>query len=50
MQLVQATCERESQSPTDPISKVTKSASLAWGIVAIQAQEIAQLKTGVFKD
>jgi hypothetical protein len=44
MQLVQAACERQSQSPTEHMSKVAKSASMAWSMVALQAQKIAELE------
>lgn len=44
MQLVQAAREHQSQSPTEPIAKVAKSASMAWSIVALQAERIAELE------
>ncbi len=44
MQLVQAACKRQSVSPTAPIAKVAKSASIAWNLVALQAQKIAELE------
>jgi hypothetical protein len=44
MLLVQAACKRQSLSPTEPMAKVAKSASIAQSIVALQAQKIAQLE------
>jgi hypothetical protein len=44
MQLVQTAYERQSQSPTESMSKVAKSASTAWGIIALQTQRIAELE------
>lgn len=44
MQLIQNACARQSQSPTEPIAKVAKSASIAWNMVALQAQEMAKLR------
>jgi len=44
MQLVQAAYERQSQSPTELMGKVAKSASTAWGLVALQTQRIAELE------
>ena len=44
MQLVQNACTRASQSPTESIAKVAKSASIAWNMVALQAQRIAELE------
>jgi hypothetical protein len=44
MQLVQNACARASQSPTEPMAKVAKSASVAWNMVALQAQKIAELE------
>jgi hypothetical protein len=44
MQLVHASCHRESASPTAPMAKVAKSASVAWNLVALQAQKIAELE------
>lgn len=44
MQLVQAATHRESVSPTAPMAKVAKSASIAWNLVALQAQKIAELE------
>ena len=44
MQLVQNACTRASQSPTEPMAKVAKSAAVAWNMVALQAQKIAELE------
>jgi DDE superfamily endonuclease len=44
MLLVQDAYIRQSQSPTEPMAKVAKSASIAWNMVALQAQEIAKLR------
>ena len=44
MQLVHNTLQHQSQSPTEPLAKVAKSASIAWGMVALQAEELAELR------
>ena len=44
MQLVQTAYNRQSQSPTEPMAKVAKSASIAWNIAALQEQKIAELE------
>ena len=44
MQLVQMAYSCQSQSPTEHIAKVAKSASIAWSMVALQAQKIAELE------
>ena len=43
MQLVHNTLQHQSQSPTEPLAKVAKSASIAWGMVALQAKELTEL-------
>ena len=43
MQLVHDTLQCQSQSPTEPLAKVAKSASIAWGMVALQAKELTEL-------
>ena len=44
MQLVQNAYERASRSPTEPMAKVAKSAAVAWNMVALQTQKIAELE------
>ncbi len=44
MKLVTTAYSRPSVSPTAPMAKVAKSASIAWNLVALQAQKIAELE------
>lgn len=45
MQVVQNAYEYLSQSPTKPMAKVAKSTSIAWSMVALQVQKIAELES-----
>lgn len=45
MKLVETAYTRQSASPTAPMAKVAKSASIAWNLVALQAQKIDELET-----
>jgi hypothetical protein len=47
MLLIQTAQERLSLSPTEPMAKVAKSASIAWNVVALQKQRIAEMEATI---